>query len=163
MNVTFSAMAPEDRGPILAIFNHYVETSFAAYPDAPVPDAFYDKLLEMVRGYPNATVRDEAGEVVGFGMLRAYSPMATFARTAEITYFLRADATGGGVGARLLEHLLARGRERGIRQVLASVSSRNEGSLRFHERHGFVECGRFREIGCKLGEPFDVVYLQRTL
>ncbi|MCB1009784.1 MAG: N-acetyltransferase [Acidobacteria bacterium] len=163
MNVTFSPMTPEDRRPILEIFNHHVETSFAAYPDAPVPDGFYDRLLEMCRGYPNVAVRDESGEVVGFGLLRAYSPMGSFAKTAEITYFLRESCTGSGIGARLLEHLLERGRAQGLRQVLASVSSRNEGSLRFHERHGFVECGRFRGIGFKRGEPFDVVYLQRAL
>lgn len=163
MHVTFSPMTPEDRAAILGIFNHYVATSFAAYPERPVPGAFYDKLLEMGHGYPNATVRNEAGEVVGFGMLRAYSPLSSFAKAAEITYFLREACTGQGVGARLLDHLLARGREQGIRQVLASVSSRNEGSLRFHERHGFVECGRFRGIGFKLGETFDVVYLQRAL
>ncbi len=163
MTFTLSPLTAGDRDAVLAIFNHYVVTSFAAYPETTLPPPFYDTLLGMCRGYPNAAVRDASGEVIGFGMLRPFHPMSTFAKTAEITYFLRPDATGQGVGERLLDFLLDGARQRGITQILASVSSRNAGSLRFHERHGFRECGRFRDIGEKHGERFDVVYLQRSL
>jgi phosphinothricin acetyltransferase len=163
MQITLSPLTAEDREPILAIFNHYVAQGFAAYPETELPPPFYDTLLGLCRGYPNAAVRNEAGEVLGFGLLRPYHPMSTFSKTAEITYFLRPDATGQGIGRRLLEFLLDGARRQGITQILASISSRNEGSLRFHARHGFVECGRFRGIGVKRGEPFDVVYCQRSL
>lgn len=163
MSFTLSPLTPEDREPVLAIFNHYVVHGFAAYPEHEMPPAFYDTLLGVCRGYPNAAVRGPAGEVLGFGLLRPYSPISSFARTAEITYFLRPDATGQGIGVRLLEFLLEGARRQAIVNILASVSSRNEGSLRFHARHGFVECARFRAIGEKRGEPFDVVYFQRTL
>lgn len=161
--ITLSPLSAEDREPVLAIFNHYVVDGFSAYPEHEVPPAFYEMLLGLCRGYPNAAVRNGAGEVLGFGMLRPYSPISSFAKTAEITYFLRPDATGQGVGARLLDFLLDGARAQGIAHILASVSSRNEGSLRFHERHGFVACGRFRGIGEKRGVPFDVVYYQRSL
>ncbi|MBZ0090395.1 MAG: GNAT family N-acetyltransferase [Thermoanaerobaculia bacterium] len=163
MTFTLSPLTADDREPVLAIFNHYVVNSFAAYPENEVPPAFYDTLLGMCRGYPNAAVRDAASEVVGFGLLRPFHPASTFAASAEISYFLRPEATGQGVGERLLDFLLDGARKQGITQVVASISSRNEGSLRFHQRHGFVECGRFRDIGRKRGEAFDVVYCQRTL
>ena len=35
--------------------------------------------------------------------------------------------------------------------------------MKFHLRHGFVECGRFRNIGRKQGQVFDVVYYQKML
>jgi len=163
VELTLSPLTAEDRKPVLAIFNHYVAHGFAAYPENELPPPFYDTLLGLCRGYPNAAVRGAAGDVLGFGMLRPYSPISTFARTAEISYFLRPDATGHGIGARLLDFLLDGARRQGIAEILASVSSRNEVSLRFHARHGFVECGRFRGIGEKRGVPFDVIYLQRSL
>jgi len=46
---------------------------------------------------------------------------------------------------------------------LASVSSRNEASLAFHQRHGFVERGRLCRIGEKLGGTFDIVWLRRDI
>lgn len=163
MRTTFTPMTPGDRRAIMDIFNYYVENSPAAYPETRLPDAFFETLLKMCEGYPNAAVRNEAGELVGFGMLRPYSPIATFSRTAEITYFLRPDATGQGLGERLLEFLVEEGRKKHITSLLASISSLNQGSLRFHARHGFVECGRFRSIGRKQGKAFDVVYYQRML
>ncbi|WP_243669404.1 hypothetical protein [Methanoculleus chikugoensis] len=35
--------------------------------------------------------------------------------------------------------------------------------MRFHRRHGFVECGRFRNVGSKHGVLFDVVWMQKFL
>jgi len=45
----------------------------------------------------------------------------------------------------------------------AHISSLNEGSIRFHLRHGFTECGRFRRVGRKRGQDFDMVWMQLTL
>jgi len=50
-----------------------------------------------------------------------------------------------------------------LTSILASVSSLNQGSVNFHLKNGFTECGRFRDVGRKKGETFDVVYFQRML
>lgn len=160
---TLSPVDESDRTGIVDIFNHYVEHTFAAYPEEDVPYAFFDLILGIARTYPAVTVRDATGEVAGFGMLRPHNPMPAFARTAEITYFLRPDLTGQGIGSEVLGCLEAGAREHGIACILASISSRNEGSIRFHRRHGFAECGRFRNVGSKRGALFDVVWMQKEL
>ena len=99
---TLSPVGESDRTGIVDIFNHYVEHTFAAYPEEKVPYAFFDLILGITRDYPVVTVRDAAGEVAGFGMLRPHNPMPAFARTAEITYFLRPDQTGRGTGSAVL-------------------------------------------------------------
>jgi phosphinothricin acetyltransferase len=38
--------------PVIDIFNTYIENSFAAYPEAKVRYDFYDRLLEITKGYP---------------------------------------------------------------------------------------------------------------
>jgi L-amino acid N-acyltransferase YncA len=38
---TIRAVEDRDRRPVIAIFNHYVSTGFAAYPDTPVPFWFF--------------------------------------------------------------------------------------------------------------------------
>ena len=62
-----------------------------------------------------------------------------------------------------MERLLDEGATIGIGTVLAHVSSLNEGSLRFHRRHGFRDCGRFHRVGVKRGAEFDMVWLERHL
>ena len=51
----------------------------------------------------------------------------------------------------------------GIETIVATVSSLNAESLRFHLARGFVEQGRLVGIGSRGGQRFDVVYLQKML
>ena len=156
-------MTLDDRNAVIDIFNYYIENSFAAYPEKSVTYEFYETLLKMCHGFPNGVIRDDTGVVVGFGMLRPYNPISTFSTTAEITYFVKQGHTGLGLGTVLIEYLMNEGINRGIKSILASVSSLNVGSMKFHIRHGFIECGRFRKIGRKQEKVFDVVYYQKML
>lgn len=163
MKITLSPIGKDDRTEVMEIFNYYVENSFAAYPDRRIPNEFFDKLLQMSRGYPTVTSKTDEGVFAGFGLLRPYNPMPAFFRTAEITYFLKPGYTGRGIGKLLLEYLLEKGKRQGINVVLANISSLNEDSIRFHLKNGFSECGRFREVGQKNGRTFDVLYFQKLL
>ncbi len=162
MTYRYEPLNETHRVPVIDIFNHYIARTFAAYPDGEelVPYAFFDRFLEMSCGYPAYAVSDETGHVVGFGWLRPYRPGRAFRRCAELTYFLAPEHTRRGAGTALLERLKAEARARGIATLLASVSSRNEASLAFHRKSGFVERGRLRKIGEKLGKTFDIVWLQ---
>lgn len=163
MKPTLTPIATDDRKDIIDIFNFYVENSFAAYPEKKLPYDFFDTLLNLCQGYPNATVKNISGEVAGFGMLRPYNPMPVFYRTAEITYFIKPDFTGHGIGRTLLDYLVDEGGKKGITSIIAGISSLNEGSIRFHLKNGFVECGRFRAVGQKNGKLFDVFYCQKMI
>jgi len=156
-------MAAAHREGIVDIFNYYIEHGFAAYPEEKVAYAFFDAIATLCRGYPSAVLVGPDGSVGGFGMLRPHNPMPAFARTVEITYFIRPELTGRGFGSMILAHLEAEGKKQGIGVVLAGISSLNEGSIRFHERHGFTECGRFRGIARKRGVVFDIVWMQKDL
>jgi len=153
----------DDRGQIIDLFNYYVENTFAAYPEQKVSYEFFDVIMQMCRGYPTVTVKDNEGEVLGFGMLRTFSPFPAFAKTAEITYFVKAGYTGKGIGTTIFDYLVEHGKKRGLTSIVANVSSLNEQSIRFHLRNGFSECGRFLKVGEKAGKPFDVVYFQKML
>lgn len=163
MSYTIEPIAPSDGVEIIDIFNYYIEHSFAAYPEQKVPYEFFDMLLKMSQGYPAVAVKNESDEIVGFGLLRPYSSIPTFSITAEIAYFFKPGFTGKGIGKSLLDHLLKKAKERGITSILASVSSLNNESIKFHTKHGFSECGRFSEIGRKKDVPFDVIYFQRKI
>jgi len=163
MDYTIVPMTEQDREPVIDIFNYWVENSYAAFPETPLPYPAFDLFLEMSGGYPTGTIKDVNGRVIGFGMLRRYNPIPGFAHTAEISYFLHPDYTGQGLGRALLEHLETEGRRVGITSILASISSLNPGSIKFHENNGFVERGRFIGIGKKKGRVFDNVWMQKTL
>ncbi len=163
MDFRLEPVSSDDGRQIIDIFNHYVENSFAAYPESRVPYEFFGLFMNMAQGYPFLVAKDGEGKVLGFGLLHSHHPVPTFSRTAEITYFIAPEHTGQGIGGQMLDRLLTEARARGITSILASISSLNPGSLAFHKKHGFDECGRFIKIGLKNGQDFDVVWMQRMV
>lgn len=161
MPIIVRPVAPDDWPAVTAIFNHYVKTSPAAYPDEEVAESFFRDRHQGAPDYPFLVALDGA-RIVGFGSLRSIHPAATLRRAAQLGYFLAPDCTGQGIGSRLLGELLEAGRRMGVDTFLAHISSLNDGSIRFHLRHGFTECGRFRRVGTKRGQDFDMVWMQLT-
>jgi hypothetical protein len=102
-------------------------------------------------------VKDGNGAIAGFALLHAHNPFPTFSHTAEFTCFVRVGMTGQGLGSRMLHILEEEAKKQGISCILASISSLNEDSVRFHARHGFTECGRFRGVVKKRGTTFDTL------
>jgi L-amino acid N-acyltransferase YncA len=163
MNIKLEPLTEKHQKEVMDIFNHYVENSYAAYPEDKLPYEFFEKFLQMCTGYPAIVAQDENRNILGFGMLRAYNPLPTFSQTAEITYFVKPESTGKGTGKIMLDYLVQEGKKKGLTSILASISSLNERSINFHRKNGFVECGRFNNMGKKKHNIFDVVYMQRTL
>lgn len=145
------------------IFNHYVAHSFAAYAEHPSSTEDIQTMLASTQGYPALAADNDDGQLIGFAMLRPYSRHTTFAGTALLTTFIAEGFTGMGLGTVFLAQLEAEARVRGISHILAHISSRNEGSLAFHQRHGYAPCGCFHDIGTKQGQVFDVVWFEKNL
>jgi L-amino acid N-acyltransferase YncA len=165
VKIRFEKMGQGDREAVIDLFNYYIENSFAAYPEKKVPYGLFERFLSLTDGYPAVTVRDEdqGDRIVGFAFLRPYHPLSAFRRAAEITCFIAPGYTGQGIGSKILERIKGEARRKGIDTILANVSSLNESSLRFHERRGFAECGRFRRVAKKKGQDLDVVWMQMIL
>jgi phosphinothricin acetyltransferase len=160
---TFENMSEEHRESVTEIFNHYIINSMAAYPHEPVSKMFFDRFLDMTHGHPALVIIDETGWTVGFAFFHPYRPDPSFRHTAEITCFILPDHTGKGLGTTVLKKLSLMGRKQGIKILLANISSLNPGSIHFHLKNGFRECGRFRGIGKKFDHVFDVVWMQKDL
>lgn len=147
---------------VIDIFNYYIENSYSAYPENVVSEDFYDKLLEMTKGYPAYAIKVE-DTVIGFCFLRAFHQFPVFSETAEITYFINNNFCGKGLGKIALQKLEDEARHRGIYTILASISSENKSSIAFHLINGFTECGRFPGVGKKFGNTFDMVWMVKKL
>jgi phosphinothricin acetyltransferase len=163
VDYTLGPITAADGTAVIDIFNDYIENSFAAYPENPVPYEFFGMFSAIIEHYPSVVVKDSAGTVAGFGMLRPHNPMPAFRQTAEITYFILPGLTGKGLGSRMLAYLEDEGRKMGITTILASISSLNEGSIRFHAKHGFSPCGHFERVGMKKGVVFDTIWMQKFI
>ena len=80
----------QDGEPVMEIFNHYVTTGFAAYPDHPMPPGFFDVLSDGAHAFP---VIERDGDIVGIGIVKPFLPFFTFSHTTTVSTFI-APATG---------------------------------------------------------------------
>jgi len=72
--------------------------------------------------------------------------------------YVRADAQGGGTGAKLFEQALAWLEREGPRQLWISVWSENHGAQRFYARYGFAFAGEYAFI---VGQQRDREFIYR--
>ena len=163
MNYKIRTFKNIDKTPILKIFNYYVEHSFAAYPDEKVGMNYLDSFFVSAEGYPFYVAENDEDEVVGFGLLHRFHRANAFDQTAEITYFIHPDYQRNGLGSAFFEKLVNDAKEKKISTIIASISSRNQTSLDFHKKNGFEECGRFKSVGKKFTESFDIIWMQKFL
>jgi phosphinothricin acetyltransferase len=155
-------MSAKHSKAIIDIFNDYITISSSAFPDKPVPYEYFDKIAEVTKDYPAFSIK-EKDRIIGFCFLHPYNPLPTFNECAEITYFIDKDFTGKGIGLLALERLETEAKKKEITTILASISSENNGSIAFHKKNGFTECGRFEKIAKKRGKQFDIVWMQKFL
>jgi phosphinothricin acetyltransferase len=153
----------DDAPGVAKIFNDYVAHSFAAYPEHVLSLEEIKEWLAPGVCLSALGVDGPTKELIGFALLRRYSPYSSFSQTALVTYFVAPDYTRQGIGTSLLRALESEALQHGVRILMAHVSSRNSLSLAFHRTHGFAECGMFRGIGTKQGKPFDVVWFEKAL
>lgn len=159
----FESLEEKHRKDVIDIFNYYVKHTNYAYPKELVNYSFYDKFLENAKQLCAYAIINEKNIIIGFCQLKPYNPVSTFKNAVEVSYFLDKSSTGKGIGKIALNKLLEEARKLGKKQIIASISGDNIDSQIFHLKNGFIECGRFKNVGNKFGKEFDIVYMQRGI
>jgi phosphinothricin acetyltransferase len=152
-----------DAAAVSAIYNHYVERTTVTFEEDAVP------VEEMARRIVDGSGRfpwlvwEQDGAVLGYAYAAPWKSRSAYRHSVETTVYLRADATGKGLGTRLYRTLLERLRPLGVHCVIGAIALPNPASVALHERLGFVKIGRFQEVGLKFGRWLDVGYWEIRL
>lgn len=109
-------------------------------------------------------VAESEGRVAGFAYAGPYRPRAGYRYTVEDSVYVARWARERGIGRALLDAVIARATERGMRQMVAIIGdSAHIASVALHERAGFRMVGVLANVGFKLGRWLDTVIMQRPL
>jgi L-amino acid N-acyltransferase YncA len=163
--IALRAALPHDIPAIADIYAHAVLHGTASFeiepPDAAEMARRQERLL--VAGYPYL-IAAGGHEVLGFAYAGPYRARPAYAHTVESSVYVRPDRQRRGIGLALLQHLVQEAQLRGFRQMIAVIGdSGNQGSIRLHERLGFVPAGTLRAVGWKHDRWLDTVLMQRAL
>ncbi|MEL1264323.1 N-acetyltransferase family protein [Pseudoxanthomonas putridarboris] len=165
MELTIRDVASADVPAITAIYAAEVRDHVNTY-EYDVPDeAGMSRRVRGVldAGYPYLAAEHE-GRLVGYAYANSYRARIGYRFTVENSVYVVAGQQGHGIGAALLERLIAECERRGYRQMVAVIGEpNNTASIRLHEKFGFRLVGVFRGIAWKHGRWLDTVQMQRTL
>ncbi|MFX0177584.1 MAG: GNAT family N-acetyltransferase [Candidatus Hodarchaeota archaeon] len=142
------------------IYNYYVINGVAAYSEKEVDLDFF---LKMKKEALSFYILEINNEIVGFCVLRNYLPYENFRHTGLLTYFIKFKLTNKGYGSILYEKLIEDAKRYGIKTLIVHLSSLNSLSINFHKKHGFKECGRFKNIAKKFNQDFDIIWMQKFI
>ena len=118
------------------------------------------------RGFPVIVAETPTEGVIGYasyGDFRDAQARPGYRRTVEHTVHVAEAWWGAGLGRVLMEELIGRARAQGLHVMVGAIDAENEGSIRFHERLGFVEVARMPQVGQKFGRWLDLVLVQLLL
>jgi phosphinothricin acetyltransferase len=157
------AGAPADLPALVAIYNHYVETSHVTFDKAPFTvetrRAWFDRF--GAAGRYRLFVAEENGEVVGYAGSQPFHERRAYETSVETAVYARRGATGRGLGRALYEALFEALATEDVHRAYASIALPNPASIALHERFGFHVVGTYREVGRKFGKYWDVRRFER--
>jgi L-amino acid N-acyltransferase YncA len=161
-DVTIRASNASDVAAITAIYAHHVLHGTGTFEIDPPDEAEIAKRWSGLvdRGFPwLVAVVDNS--VIGYAYAGPFREREAYRFTLEDSIYIHPEWMGKGVGIALLRELIAVCKRDGFKQILAVIGdSENLGSIRVHERCGFMHCGAFKKVGLKFDRWLDVVMMQ---
>jgi len=164
MTVQIRAAQQEDLPEILEINNHEILTSTINYDFVPKTIQEQREWFEqkISSGFP-ILVATLAGKVTGFATYGTFRPKPGYRFTVEHSVYIGSSFRGKGIGKLILTELIQIAKNSGYHTLVGGIDSSNEGSYLFHQKLGFKEVARFKEVGHKFGRWLDIIFMQLIL
>lgn len=163
MDVTFEKLTLEHAEDVINILNYYIKNTTFAYSEETIGiEDFYD-FIDEKKVHCSFVIKNNQEKVIGFCILNSYNSLSTFSESAKTMYFIDKEYTGKGIGTLVLNKLEDEAGKKGIKKLLANVSSENVNSIKFHQKNGFFEYGRLKDIGKKFGRYFSILWMGKEI
>ncbi len=151
----------KDLDAITEIYNEAVLKTVATFDTQP-------KTLEEQKSwfvnhgpkYP-ILVAEQDNRVVGWASLSMWSDRCAYSNTAEISFYVKEEHQGKGIGRKLIEAIIWEGQKAGLHTVIARIAEGNKVSVHLAESVGFNQVGIMKEVGQKFGKILDVYLMQK--
>jgi L-amino acid N-acyltransferase len=162
--LTVRPAVENDLAGILEIYNHAIAHTTAVFDYHPQTLAARREWFraKQAASWP-VVVAGDGGGVRGFATYGPFRAWPAYKYTVEHSVYVAEDARGCGIGASLVNAVVAEARKQDLHAVIAGIVATNAASLRLHQALGFAEVAHFRQVGYKFGQWLDLKFLQLLL
>ena len=159
IRVATQADVPE----ILNIYAPYIETTTVTFEyTVPSLEEFTERFRQVTKGFP-WLLWEEEGKILGYAYASLPFERAAYGWGAELSIYVKWDQRGIGVGQQLYNALEEALKKQGFLNLNACIAWPNPASVHFHEKQGFQMAAHFHQCGYKLGEWYDMVWMEKML
>jgi len=151
----------QDIKEITDIYNEAVKKTNATF-DTIEKTIEEQKLWFKNHGPKNPIIVAEKNKsIVGWGALSKYDTKCAYSDTAEISLYIKMENQGKGIGKKLINELIKKGKIAGLHSIIARITAGNNISVDLHKSVGFKIVGVMKEVGFKFGKRLDVYLMQK--
>jgi L-amino acid N-acyltransferase YncA len=165
-DVTVRPATAADAAAICAIYNQGIEDRLATLEtELRTPDERRQWLAGRGPRHPVLVAEPEGARAtaIGWASLNAFNPRRAYDHVADLSVYVERSWRGRGIGRRLLDELVVRGRELGYHKLALAAFPTNDAGVALYRRCGFREVGVYREQGRLDDCWIDVVVMERLL
>ncbi|PJJ61635.1 GNAT family N-acetyltransferase [Compostimonas suwonensis] len=155
-----------DMPDVREIYNHYVANSTVTFDeDQMTLKAWRSKFGYLHKlGMPFIVAVSPSGQILGYALVTPWKEKKAYRYTVENSIYLRAAATGKGLGRALMQALIERSKEAGLKEMIAVIADKGaDASIAMHKNFGFKEIGRMGRVGYKFERWLGTVMMQKSL
>ncbi len=104
-------------------------------------------------------VYESEGNVIAWASIRDYHERPAYHATVELSIYIDHSETGKGLGSEILPECIRRCRGFGVKNIVASIYTHNEASIKLFKKFGFEQWGELPEV-CEMdGKLYSVSFL----
>ncbi len=168
--MTIERVTENDAEELLQIYAPYIEETAITFEyEVPSIADFRHRISSISSKYPYLKAV-ENGQILGYAYAGCFKDRSAYDWSVESTVYVRRDCRKSGIGKALYTSLESALQSMGILNMNACIACPIEknkyltdDSIRFHEALGFSEVGRFHKSGCKFGEWFDMIWMEKLI
>lgn len=162
--ITIRPAVELDLPQLLDIYNDIILNTTAVWHEAPhtldMRKAWFEE--RSLQGFP-ILVAEQGEQILGFTTVGPFRPWIGYRFTVENSVYVAPEARGKGVGKALLPPLIEACRQLKLHAIVAGIESENSASIALHQKFGFEEVARFREVGFKFNRWLDLTFMELLL
>lgn len=154
----------EDIQDCLNIYNYYILNTAYTLEEEPLDlKTFTNRVNSIKKEYPYIVIKNDNNEILGYAYLHKYNERIAYRITSELSIYISKDHLNEHLGTILLNEIEKLAKEKGIENIISSVTSENKNSIKFHENHGYILEGKLNNIAYKFNTYISLYYFRKPL
>jgi L-amino acid N-acyltransferase YncA len=162
-NLKFSEAKYENTQEMLDLYNYYVKTTTITFDLEEISIELFLKRIKIGDAKYKTYACQIGNILIGFCFFIPFRDKPAYQKTVEIGVYLKPEFTGKKYGEKIVKYLEGKIKDNQYMNIIASVSSENNTSIRLFRRLGYEQCASYKEVAYKHGHYVGIIDFQKKV